>query len=188
MDTTTFPMKPFPPEVIERNVARFETLRGSADAYVDSRMPGCHRKKFNLIGLGVTENEVHPDLRPNIEMPAHGFNVGMLECEKGNGTAPHAHQTEEAFMPLIGNWRVYWLDDGVERSILLKPFDMVMWPIGCYRWFRYEGEGKGRLITIIGGPDAGKVGYLPDHLQAAQATGIKRNADGTIVVGEAQAA
>jgi mannose-6-phosphate isomerase-like protein (cupin superfamily) len=183
-----FPMKPFPVEEIERNVARFDSLRGSAEAYVDSRVPGCFRKKFNLVGLGVTENEVHPDLRPNIAMGAFGFNVGMLECETGNGTAPHAHQTEEAFMPLIGEWQVFWLDDGVERSLLLKPFDMIMWPIGCYRWFRYVGEGKGRLLTMIGGPDAGKVGYLDDHLSASEATGIKRNADGTISVGEAQTA
>jgi mannose-6-phosphate isomerase-like protein (cupin superfamily) len=184
MQAERFPMKPFPVEQIERNVARFGALRGSADAYIDSRVPGCLRKKFNLIGLGVTENEVNPDLRPNIDMPAVGFNVGMLECENGNGTAPHAHQTEEVFMPLIGAWQVFWLDDGVERTLTLQPFDMVMWPTGCYRWFRYAGEGKGRLLTIIGGPDAGKVEYLPDHLATAQATGIKRNADGTILVTE----
>jgi mannose-6-phosphate isomerase-like protein (cupin superfamily) len=184
MNEQQFPMKPFPEAQILRNVARFESLRGSSDAYVDSRVPGCLRKKFNLIGLGVTENEVHPDLKPNIEMPAFGFNVGMLECENGNGTAPHAHQTEEVFMPLIGNWQVFWLDDGIERSITLHPFDMVMWPTGCFRWFRYVGEGKGRLLTIIGGPDAGKVEYLPDHLEKAQSTGIKRHADGTITLGE----
>lgn len=180
MDSRRFPMKPFPVEEIERNVARFGSLRGSAEAYLDSRVPGCLRKKFNLIGLGVTENEVHPDLVPNIAMPAAGFNVGMLECENGNGTAPHAHQTEEVFMPLIGTWQVYWLDDGVERTLMLEPFDMIMWPIGCYRWFRYRGEGKGRLLTIIGGPDAGKVEYLPEHVEASEATGIKLNKDGTI--------
>ena len=185
MDTSRFPMKSFPPEQMERNVARFGQLRGSADAYIDSRMPGCLRKKFNLIGLGVTENEVNPDLKPNIEMPAFGFNVGMLECEYGNGTAPHAHQTEEVFMPLIGPWQVFWLDDGVERSLILQPFDMIMWPVGCYRWFRYVGTGKGRLLTIIGGPDAGKVEYLDGHVDAAMATGITRNTDGTILVSHA---
>ena len=185
MESQRFPIKPFPPEQIERNLARYSTLRGSADAYIDSRVPGCLRKKFNLIGLGVTENEANPDLQPNIETPAVGFNVGMLECENGNGTAPHAHQTEEVFMPLVGTWQVFWLDDGVERSLTLDPFDMIMWPIGCYRWFRYVGEGKGRLLTIIGGPDAGKVEYLPEHLATAEATGIKRHADGTISMIEA---
>lgn len=177
-----FPMKPFSVEEIEQNIARFAALRGSSDAYVDSRMPGCHRKKFNVIGMGVTENEANPDLLPNVATPAKGFNVGMLECETGNGTAPHAHETEEVFMPLIGKWRVYWLDDGIERSTLLNEFDVALMPIGCYRWFRYEGKGKGRLLTIIGNP-AGHVGYFPEYIEAAEKTGIKRHEDGTISVG-----
>lgn len=56
-----------------------------------------------------------------------------------------------------------------------------MWPVGCFRWFRYMGEGKGRLLTIIGGP-AGKVTYLPGHEAAAVRTGIERRANGTITV------
>lgn len=171
----------FPPELILKNVARFDRLRGSAEAYVDSRMPNCHRKKFNIVGLGVTENESHPDLQPNIALPASGFNVGMLECETGEGTAPHSHETEEFFMPLIGTWRVFWLDGKTEHHVDLAPFDSVMWPIGCFRWFRYIGQGKGRLLTIIGGP-AGKVTYLPGHEDAAQRTGLSRRADGTLEV------
>ncbi len=171
----------FPPEMILKNVARFGELRGSAEAYVDSRMPNCRRTKFNIVGFGVTENETHPDLLPNIALPAQGFNVGMLECETGQGTAAHSHDTEEFFMPLIGAWRVFWLDGETERHVDLAPFDSVMWPIGCFRWFRYMGEGKGRLLTIIGGP-AGKVTYLPGHEEAAARTGILRQADGTIRV------
>ena len=60
-------------------------------------------------------------------------------------------------MALVGTWRVLWLDGDKEEHLNLEPFDSVMWPIGCYRWFRYLGEGKGRLLTIIGGPDPGKV-------------------------------
>jgi mannose-6-phosphate isomerase-like protein (cupin superfamily) len=174
----------FPPELILKNVARFKSLRGSAEAYVDSRLPNCQRTKFNIVGLGVTENEIDADLRPNIALPARGFNVGMLECEKDQGTAPHSHETEEFFMPLIGTWRVFWLDGKTEHHVDLEPFDSVMWPIGCFRWFRYIGEGKGRLLTIIGGP-TGKVTYLPGHEEAAARTGLTRRADGTLVVGAA---
>lgn len=170
----------FPPELVMKNVARFKTLHGSTKAYVDSDMPNCKRVKFNIVGIGVTENEADPNLRPNIALPAKGFNVGMLECDKGEGTAPHSHQSEEFFMPLIGPWRLFWLDGETERHIDLEPFDSVMWPTGCYRWFRYMGEGKGRLLTIIGEP-AGKVEYLPGYLEATEArTGVVRHADGTI--------
>lgn len=30
-------------------VARFKALRGSEEAYVDSRLPGCKRKKINIV-------------------------------------------------------------------------------------------------------------------------------------------
>ncbi|MCR0985173.1 cupin domain-containing protein [Roseomonas populi] len=174
----------FPPELMAANIARFASLRGSANAYVDTSMPNCRRTKFNIVGLGVTENEVDPSLRPNIALPAASFNVGMLECENGQGTAPHSHETEEFFMPLIGNWRVFWLDGETEHSAELAPFDSVMFPVGCFRWFRYVGEGKGRLLTIIGGP-AGKVDYLPGYEEETAArTGQRRNADGTLASAE----
>jgi hypothetical protein len=173
-------MPSFPPEVIMKNVARFKSLRGSTNAYVDSNMPHCKRVKFNIVGIGVTENESDPNLRPNIALTATGFNVGMLECENGEGTAPHSHKSEEFFMPLIGPWRVFWLDGETEHHVDLEPFDSVMWPVDCYRWFRYIGEGKGRLLTIIAEP-AGKVTYLPGYEQeTAVRTGIVRKADGTI--------
>lgn len=180
-----FPMRPFPPHVVEANIARFASLRGSDLAYLDSRVPGLQRKKFNVIGMGVTENEANPDLAPNVAVSSGRFNIGMLECEHGNGTQAHAHETEEVFIPLVGKWRVYWLDDGVERSSLLNEFDVASMPVGCYRWFRYEGEGKGRLMTIIGEP-AGRVGYMPGMVEAAARTGIKLNPDGSITVGDPQ--
>ncbi len=176
-----FPMRPFPAEVIEANIARFDKLRGSEDAYLDSRLPNLRRKKFNIIGWGVTENESNPDLRPNVAISSGCFNVGMLECEKGYGTQPHAHETEEVFMPIVGKWSVHWLDDGVERTSLLNEFDVCSVPEGCYRWFRYQGEGKGRLLTIIGSP-AGRVGYLAGVAEAAAKTGIRLNADGSVSV------
>jgi mannose-6-phosphate isomerase-like protein (cupin superfamily) len=175
-------IKRFSREEILKNVARYRGLRGSSEAYVDVRLPHCNRKKFNVVGLGVTENETHPDLAPAIAMQAVGFSVGMIECEYDNGTPPHSHQTEEFFMALVGKWRVFWLDGEKEEHLDLEPFDSVMWPIGCYRWFRYIGEGKGRLLTIIGGPEPGKVDYLPGLVDEAAKTGIRRNSDGTITV------
>ena len=42
-----------------------------------------------------------------------------------------------------------------EKEIVLDPFDSINIPIGVYRGFRYDGEA-GTLLTIIGGPEAGK--------------------------------
>ena len=86
-------------------VARFDNLKGSQDSYIDDHLPGHQRFKINLIGMGVVE-AARPELMPNIPLPAHGFNLGMIQAEPGNGAALHAHETEEVFMPLVGSWTV----------------------------------------------------------------------------------
>lgn len=165
---------------MEGFVARFATLRGSEEAFVDSRLPGARRYKINLIGMGVVEREGLADLRPNIPLPAKGFNLGMIQAEHGNGASLHAHQTEEVFMPLIGPWAVIWRTDEGEKELVLQPFDTVHVPIGVFRGFRYVGEGRGTLLTIIGGPDAGKVEWDERVLDAAAKGGLSRAADGTL--------
>lgn len=165
---------------MERFVARFDRLRGSEEAFVDSKLPGSRRFKINLVGMGVVERDDIPDLKPNIPLPAHGFNLGMIQAERGNGAALHSHTTEEVFMPLVGPWEVFWRTDAGEQALVLQPFDCIHVPVGVFRGFRYVGEGKGTLLTIIGGPDAGKVAWEPQVLARAAAMGVSRDADGQV--------
>lgn len=166
---------------METFVARFDALRGSEEAFVDSRLPGARRFKINLIGMGVVEREGLADLKPNIPLPATGFNLGMIQAEHGNGASLHAHETEEVFMPLIGPWAVVWRSGGAVKELVLRPFDTIHIPIGVFRGFRYVGEGRGTLLTIIGGPDAGKVTWDPEVQARAAATGLTRAADGSLL-------
>ena len=69
------------PAEMEGYVARFQNLHGSEEAFVDSRLPGARRFKINLIGMGVVERAGLPELRPNIPLPAIGFNLGMIQCD-----------------------------------------------------------------------------------------------------------
>ena len=172
---------------METYVARFATLRGSEEAFVDSRLPGARRFKINLIGMGVVEREGLADLRPNIPLPAKGFNLGMIQAEHGNGASLHAHQTEEVFMPLVGPWAVVWRTDEGEKELVLQPFDTIHVPVGVFRGFRYVGEGRGTLLTIIGGPDAGKVEWDPRVISQAAASGLSRATDGTLNTAQAVA-
>jgi mannose-6-phosphate isomerase-like protein (cupin superfamily) len=165
---------------MERFVARFDALRGSEEAFVDSKLPGSRRYKINLIGMGVVERDDLPDLRPNIPLPATGFNLGMIQAEHGCGASLHAHETEEVFMPLIGPWAVFWRAGDGQNEITLQPFDCIHVPVGVFRGFRYVGEGRGTLLTIIGGPDAGKVAWDPEVLAQAAQTGMTRDAAGQV--------
>jgi len=166
---------------MEQFVARFSSLHGSEEAFVDSRLPGHRRFKVNIVGMGVVEATDKPELRPNIPLPAKGFNLGMIQAEQGNGAALHAHETEEVFMPLIGDWEVYWDTSEGEKSITLNPFDSISIPQGVYRGFRHVSEGKGTLLTIIGGPEAGRVDWHPTITDAAADSGLTRDAAGELV-------
>lgn len=166
---------------METYVARFATLRGAEEAFIDSRLPDCKRKKICIIGKGVVEKIGNPDLAPNIPLPAYGFNLGMIQAEYGKGAALHAHDTEEAFVPLVGQWEVIWLDGDVQRKLVLDPFDTIHVPKHVFRGFRYVGEGTGSLLTLIGGPDAGKVAWHPDVIAAAEGSGLVRSLTGELV-------
>ena len=163
--------------------ARFTHLRGSEEAFVDSRLPGSRRRKINIIGNGVVERTGVPELAPNIPLPAYGFNLGMIQCDPGNGSALHRHKTEEVFMPLVGAWAVTFMTAEGQKEIVLQPFDTVHVPVGVYRGFRYVGEGKGTLLTLIGGPDAGKVEWTPEVYEQAAQTGMRRDAAGNLRIG-----
>ncbi len=167
---------------MQKYVARFKDLRGSEEAYVDSRLPGSRRRKINLIGMGVVERADLPDLQPNIPLGAHGFNLGMIQCDPGNGTKLHAHTTEEVFMPLVGRWAITFMTAAGQKEIVLDPFDTIHVPTGVYRGFRYVGTGKGTLLTLIGGPDCGKVQWAPGVMEEAAATGLARDEQGNLVV------
>ena len=75
-------------------VARFDELRPSKQAFVDTRIPEHVRDIYNVIGRGVTED---PELRPAI-VAAEGFNVTYVGAGPGKGAALHAHPTVEVFI------------------------------------------------------------------------------------------
>ena len=168
------------PQDMESRVARFDALKGSDLCFMDQRIPGHEREMINLIGLGVTENEADPDLAPKVG-PAHGFASGFAKCEPGCGAALHWHETEEVFMPLDGEWSIYWREGDTEHEVILKPFDTVSVPVGIYRGFKNVSDKPATLHFIVGGPDTGKVHWHPSVIEAARATGLDIDDNGLLV-------
>jgi hypothetical protein len=168
------------PADMEPRVARFDELKGSDLCFMDQRIPGHEREMINLIGLGVTENEADPDLAPKVG-GAHGFACGFAKCEPGCGAALHWHETEEVFMPLDGEWSIYWRDGETEHEVILKPFDTVSVPIGIYRGFRNVSDKPATLHFIVGGPDTGKVHWHPSVIEAARKTGLDVDDNGLLI-------
>jgi len=99
----------------------------------------------------------------------------------GSGAALHTHPTEEVFVPLRGSWEVVWLEGDDERAIRLDPLDVIHVPVGVYRGFRcVTGEADALMLAIVGGPDAGHVGWHPSVVEQARATGLEVDDEGNL--------
>ncbi len=156
--------------------ARFEGLRPSKQAFVDTRIPEHERDIFNVIGAGVTED---PELTPAITA-AQDFNVTYVGAEPGKGAALHSHPTVEVFIAMSGRWAVFWGDEG-ESEIELDPWDVVSVPVGVMRGFRNIGDGHAYLMALLGGTSAGKVDWAESGLSRAAETGLSLDAEGNLV-------
>ena len=168
-------------EMESNYVAREATSHGSDLAFLDQRLPGYAREIINMIGMGVTENTEDPALEPKISTPVHGFAVTYNRATKSNGAALHTHLTEEVFIPIRGDWQIFWLEDEDERSVILEPGDIVNMPTGIYRGFRCASEEPNALlIGIIGGPDPGNVAWHPSVVDAARGTGLEIDDEGNL--------
>jgi quercetin dioxygenase-like cupin family protein len=164
-------------------VARAASVKGSDMAFLDQRIPAYEREIIDMVGMGVTENSA---LRPKVGNGAHGFSITYIRAPKGKGAALHRHATEEVFIPVKGDWQVFWLEGEDERTIDLAPGDVVNVPIGIYRGFRNLSEDpQSLLMAIIGGPDAGKVDWHPSVVDEARRTGLSVD-DGNLIVAAAE--
>lgn len=73
----------FSQEDMAERVARFDELKPSPQAFVDTRLPGHERDIYNVIGAGVTED---PDLKPAI-VDAQDFNLTYIGADPDKGAA-----------------------------------------------------------------------------------------------------
>ena len=156
--------------------ARFDKLRPSAEAFVDTRIPEHERDIYNVIGRGVTEDS---SLAPAITA-VEGFNVTYIGAAPGKGAALHSHPTVEVFVALTGRWVVYWGEDG-DGETELNTLDMISVPVGVMRGFRNVGDEHAYLMAILGGDDAGRVDWAKSVLSRAKETGLELGADGDLL-------
>lgn len=156
-------------------VGRYKKLRSSAKAFIDTRLPNGEREILNVIGRGVVEDaELKAPIQDNKD-----FNVAYIRAKHGCGATLHIHETNEVFIPMIGEWGIYWQNrDGTRHEVVLNPYDTVSVPIGLSRGFRYLGKGEGLMLAIVGGTDPGRVHWPKETIEEAKRHGfVLRNGD-----------
>ena len=121
-----------------KRVARFSELKGSDGGLPDSRMKGCIRTLYNVIGFqppkeagGAVTSPVGDDASRLAAIKiSEGFNLGYCRAKPGNGPMMHNHDTNETFIPMTGTWRCSWENEkGAVDYVDLGPLDVVSFPL-----------------------------------------------------------
>lgn len=180
----TLPRRGLSREEMMKRVAFFDNLRGFDGGLPDSKMQGCIRTLYNVIGFQPPAGEGGAVTSPVGEEAARmaaikiseGFNLGYCRARPGNGPMMHNHDTNETFIPMTGTWRCSWENEAGEVDYVdVGPLDVVSFPAGCAR--RFENVTKGNpneeaiLMFVIGGdgPKAEFTDKAMDELVAAGA-------------------
>jgi quercetin dioxygenase-like cupin family protein len=147
-----------------KRVARFDALKGSDGGLPDSKMPGCERTLYNVIGFQPPEDEGGSVTSPVGEDASRlaairiseGFNLGYCRAKPGKGPMMHNHDTNETFICITGRWRASWESEtGAIEHVDLDPLDVISFPPGAIRRFENvtsgDPEQESILMFVIGG-------------------------------------
>jgi hypothetical protein len=167
-------------EEMMKRVARFRSLKGSDGGLPDSKLPGCRRKLYAVIGFQPPQTQdasvsspvgADASAMPAISI-AEGFNLGYCKAKPGKGPLMHNHDTNETFIPMTGKWRCEWNEGDAIESVDLDPYDVISFPTGVARRFMnvtYDEPGKEHLLMFIIGGNQPQAEFTPDAMQRCEA-------------------
>jgi mannose-6-phosphate isomerase-like protein (cupin superfamily) len=154
----TLPRKGVSRKEMLKRVARFKQLNGSDGGLPDSKMPGCERTLYNVIGFqppkverGGKQSPVGLDAaRMAAVKISEGFNLAYCRAKPGKGPMLHNHDTNETFISMTGTWRASWLNGkGKLEHVDLKPLDLISFPPGVIRRFQNVTRGPKNKDSIL---------------------------------------
>jgi quercetin dioxygenase-like cupin family protein len=165
-----------------KRVARFHELQGSDGGLPDSKMPGCERILYNVIGFqppkdgGDIVSPVGDEASRMAAIPiSEGFNLGYFRAKPGRGPMMHNHDTNETFVPITGTWRCSWEGpNGEVEHVDLQPRDVISFPPGMVRRFMNVTGGDpdeyAILMFVIAG-NAPRAEFSPEAIEEMIAAG-----------------
>ena len=170
-------------EMLKR-VARFKRLKGSDGGLPDSKMRGCKRTLYNVIGFQPPEVERGGKQSPvgldAARMAAvkisEGFNLAYCRARPGKGPMLHNHDTNETFIAMTGTWRASWLNDkGRLEHVDLEPLDLISFPPGVIRRFQNVTKGsknKDSILMVVIAGDTPSSEFTVDSMKEIERAGV----------------
>ena len=180
----TLPRRGISRKEMLKRVARFHKLKGSDGGLPDSKMPGCERILYNVIGFQPPKTERGGKQSPvgtkASRMAAikisEGFNLGYCRALPGKGPMLHNHDTNETFIAMTGTWRASWQNEkGRLEHVDLKPLDVISFPPGAIRRFMNLTKGprnKDSILMFIIGGNAPSSEFTHESMQRLERAGV----------------
>ena len=167
-----------------KRVARFKDLKGSDGGLPDSKMPGCERTLYNVIGFqpppgagDAVTSPVGDDASRLAAIPINeGFNLGYCRARPGKGPMMHNHDTNETFIGITGRWRCSWENEkGEVEHVDLDPLDVVSFPPGAIRRFEnvtFDEPDKEHILMFVIGGDAPRAEFTDQAMAELEKAGV----------------
>ncbi len=179
----TLPRKGISRKAMLKRVARFKKLKGTDSGLPDSKMPGCERILYNVIGFQPPEVERGGKQSPvGVEAArmaaikiSEGFNLAYCRAKPGKGPMLHNHDTNETFIAMTGTWRASWIDDkGRIDHVDLKPLDLISFPPGVVRRFQNvtrDSKSRDSILMVVIAGNAPTSEFTVESMQAIERAG-----------------
>jgi mannose-6-phosphate isomerase-like protein (cupin superfamily) len=180
----TLPRRGISRKEMLKRVARFKRLKGSDGGLPDSKMPGCKRTLYNVIGFqppkverGGKQSPVGLDAaRMAAVKISEGFNLAYCRAKPGNGPMLHNHDTNETFIAMTGRWRASWLNNkGRLEHVDLEPLDLISFPPGVIRRFENVTKGpdnKESILMVVIAGDTPSSEFTVESMEEIERAGL----------------
>ena len=180
----TLPRSGLARSAMMQRVAFFKDLKGFDGGLPDSKMQGCIRTLYNVIGFqppngegGAVTSPVGDDASRLAAIKIReGFNLGYCRAKPGKGPMMHNHDTNETFICITGKWRCSWENEtGAVDHVELDPLDVISFPPGAIRRFENVTLGdpnqESILMFVIGG-DAPRAEFTDQAMTELDRAGV----------------
>src|ERR1700683_1355783 len=179
----TLPRSGLARSAMMQRVAFFKDLKGFDGGLPDSKMQGCIRTLYNVIGFqppngaggAVTSPVGEEAARMAAIKISEGFNLGYCRAKPGNGPMMHNHDTNETFIPMTGQWRCSWENEkGQVESVDLNPLDVISFPPGAIRRFenlKAADNGEDATLMFVIGGDGPKAEFTDNAMKELEDIG-----------------
>jgi quercetin dioxygenase-like cupin family protein len=173
-------LRKWTPEQMARRCVRFADLDWSADALLDSSLPGCGAEMAPVIGLGMSQERNH--LAP--VQNAHGFSIEWLRMPAGGGVS--RHKLAEKHVLMVYRGEVDLLVDGDTGPVTISArgapsgWDCFAMPAGTWRRYRNAGPQEAVVLVMTPGDHRKTLMWDDAVLQAASAANRAIDANGYV--------